>query len=106
MRAQNLHLCHFAGKVTSCQNGQAISTEEFCDECQECPVAQNDVFALKSNCSKSSNSFCPSFSGSSKICMDKINVSLSDHCKSEINNNRWMCPNANSGLNFEQCYDT
>ena len=72
---------------------------EFCDGC---PLAAFSEIALKSNCSKSSNHFCPLYGSSLKICMDKVNVSISDYCSIE---NAWNCPNAKDGLNFEQCYE-
>ena len=87
----------------SCENGQMISTfGEFCDGC---PLSTFSEMVLKSNCSKSLNQICPFYYTSLKICMDKVNVSISEYCSIDIEN-AWTCPNANDGHNFEQCYDT
>lgn len=91
----------------SCQNGQAISSEDFCEECNMCPISPtNSLMALKSNCSHSSNHFCPIYQFTSKICMDEVNVSIIDYCSADNfdGGDVWMCPKANEGLDFEQCY--
>ena len=87
-----------------CENGQALSIfGDFCHECQDCPIAKNYLkLFLLSNCSKSSNNFCPTHRDSSKICMDRFNVNKTDYCNYD---GSWICPKANKGLNFEQCYD-
>ena len=47
---------------------------------------------------------------SSKICMDKVNVSIGDYCSGDkadyfdCTEYYKDCPKANKGLNFEQCY--
>ena len=86
-----------------CENGQALSLYgDFCHECHECPLATYSVYAMLSNCSKRSNNFCPMFDVTSKICMDRFNVNITDYCDY---GEPWICPKANKGLNFEQCYD-
>ena len=95
----NFHFCVDDANVY-CENGQALSIYgDFCHECQECPITVNSYIALTSNCSKSSNHFCPMTAYSSKICTDEVNVSLYNGTK------LWRCPKANRGLNFEQSYD-
>ena len=89
----------------SCKNGQAISIGNFCNRCEECPIFTQSRIALKSNCTKKSNQFCPVSPDSSKICMDKHNVSISAYCSLNSDNDYWQCPHANSGITFEQCYD-
>ena len=94
-------------EIISCENGQAISIDgDFCLGCQECPIANFSIMALTSNCSKSSNHYCPLNFDSSKICMDKVNFSITDYCSNGGRDDYWKCPKANKGLNFEQCYDT
>ena len=89
----------------SCQNGQVISEEVFCEECNMCPISPFSWMALKSNCSHSSNHFCPLHQFTSKICMDEVDVSIVDYCSFENPDDAvWMCPKANEGLDFEQCF--
>ena len=91
---------------TSCENGQAVSIlGGFCDENLQCPLTRYSVYAMTSNCSKSSNNFCPLFILSSKICMDSVNVNTTDYCSLGYQDEFWKCPNAMKGINFEQCYD-
>lgn len=98
-------LPYFADGVTTCHNGQAISIHgNFCPECKECPISKESNLALTSNCSKTSNHFCPLFPDSSKICMDKVNVAVDEYCS--IGGDYWTCPNAKSGLDFDQCHGT
>ena len=94
-------------KIISCENGHALSYNgDFCHDSQECPIsAQNSILAMSSNCSKMSNHFCPLYDYSSKICMDKVNVSITDYCSWGGLDEPWICPEANKGLKFEQCYD-
>ena len=40
-----------------------------------------------------------------KICMDKVNVSITDKCSYGGEDEFWNCPKANKGLAFEQCYN-
>ena len=86
------------------ENGKALSI--FGDFCQECPINRRSVLALTSNCSKSSNHFCQIDYYSSKICMDKVNVNITKYCSNGGYDEPWICPKANKGLHFEQCYDT
>ena len=86
-----------------CESGQALSI--YGDFCHECPIDKYSSFALTSNCSKSSNNFCPIHYYSSKICTDKVNVNLTDYCNIFSGSEPWICPKANKGLNYEQCYD-
>ena len=94
-------------KTVYCKNGKALSIMgDFCQECQECPVRKYaSSLALTSNCSKSLNNYCPRDLLTSKICMDKINDSITDHCSYVEGDEPWLCPKANKGLDFEQCYD-
>ena len=89
-----------------CEHGQAISIYgDFCVETQECALSPGSTFALTSNCSKTSNHFCPFYASSSKICMDKVNVSITDYCTSDgLYHKYWKCPKAIKGHDFEQCY--
>ena len=96
------------GNTIYCKNGQVLSIHgDFCQNCQECPLELFSSFAMSSNCSKTSNHFCTVFQGTSKICMNKVDVSITDYCSSHGLNDPepWVCPKANKGLNFEQCYD-
>ena len=89
----------------TCKNGKVISIfGEFCTENEECPIATGSITVLKSNCSKSQNNHCPLNKDSSKICMDKVNVPISNFCSVNVGG-YWKCPNAKSGLNFDQCYE-
>ena len=88
-------------KDVNCENGQTLSI--FGDFCHECPLLKHSSLALTSNCSKSSNHFCPIGYDTSKICTDKVNVNITDYCRHEFSET-WICPKANKGLNFEQCY--
>ena len=89
----------------SCKNGQAISIfEDFCNKCQECPILPFSMVAFASNCSKISNHVCPFSKDASKICIDKLNVSITDYCSDKDGNKYWKCPMANKGLKHEQCY--
>lgn len=91
--------------VVSCKYGQAIKWEVFCESQGQCPISTDFTsVALKSNCSRISNHFCPMNRLSSKICMDEVNVSITDYCSSVGDEHVWECPSANSGLKFEQCY--
>ena len=38
--------------------------------------------------------------------MDEVNVSIIDYCSADNfdGGDVWMCPKANEGLDFEQCY--
>ena len=105
-KKHSLPLTLLDGKNVYCENGQALSIYgDFCHECQECPTFE--IFTemgLTSNCSKISNHFCPMFLGSSKICMDKVNVNITDYCSASYVRKPWFCPKAINGLNFEQCY--
>ena len=89
-----------------CESGQALSIYgDFCHDCQECPIQPFSHLyhlAMSTNCSKSSNHFCPIYMSASKICLDKVNVSITDYCSN--GDEPWICPKANKGLNFEQCY--
>ena len=40
-----------------------------------------------------------------KICMDKVNVSITNKCSYGGEDEFWNCPKANKGLAFEQCYN-
>ena len=90
----------------SCENGQAISIYgEMCNKSEECPISDlTSKRALESNCSYSSNHFCPIYYTSSKICMDKVDVSITDYCTYYGQAEPWNCPKANKGLKFDQCY--
>ena len=85
-----------------CENGQSLSI--FGDYCHDCPIGHSSTSALTSNCSKSSTNFCPINLYSSKICLDKVNVSITDYCSGGGFEKFWICPKANKGLIFEQCY--
>ena len=88
-----------------CENGQAVSIYgDFCVKSRECAILPDSDFALTSNCSKSSNHFCPIHPYSSKICMDNVNVSITDYCTGGIYDKHWKCPKAIKGHDFEQCY--
>ena len=93
-----------------CQNGQAMSIYgDFCKDGHECPTSIYSNYAMKSNCSYDSNHFCPMQFDSSKICINKMNVSISDYCRNGDPygiDTHWTCPKANYGLDFEQCYTT
>ena len=88
-----------------CENGQAVSL--YGDSCHdECPIGKSSRSAMSSNCSKSLNNFCPIIEETSKICMDRVNVSITDYCFSNSEYDKyWNCPKANKGVNFEQCYN-
>ena len=86
-----------------CESGQELSIHG--DFCYDCPLYIYSAFALKSNCSKMSNHFCPLYAGTSKICMDKVNVNITYYCSRDGQDKPWICPKANKGLNFEQCYN-
>ena len=86
--------------IPFCANGHAIPIEEFCKDQEQCPISNENQIALKSNCSHSSNRFCPHSISSSKVCMDTIDISLEDICY-----DYWNCPNSVNGPFFEQCYD-
>ena len=91
--------------ISSCENGQALVIYgDFCSDSEMCPIATENQLALSSNCSKTSNHFCPMYQMSSKICMDKVNVSVTDYCSYGRGEQYWKCPKANKGLIFEQCY--
>ena len=94
-------------KIISCENGQAIPTHGgFCKDSQECPIITSyGIMALTSNCGHVSNHFCPISRGLSKICIDKVNVSITDYCTEGGHDKYWKCPKANKGLVFEQCFD-
>ena len=104
----SFHFTLLDEKHVYCENGQALSI--FGEFCNECPMHRYSVFALTSNCSKSSNHFCQIDYYSSKICMDKVNVSIGDYCSGDktdvfdCTEYYKDCPKANKGLNFEQCY--
>ena len=97
-------LYYLGNEHISCKNGQAISSYgNYCNQCKECPIFRRTYYAMTSNCSKSSNNFCPMSISSSKVCMDKVNVSsITYYCGGYTN--VWNCPKANKGLNYEQCY--
>lgn len=86
----------------NCENGQSLSI--FGDYCHDCPIGYSSTYALTSNCSKSSNHFCPLYAYTSKICMDKVNVDITDFCSYAGYDEPLKCPKANKGINFEQCY--
>ena len=90
-----------------CENGQTLSIyRDFCHENKVCPIHPYSSMALKSNCSQTFNHFCPTSEKTSKICMDKLDVSITTYCSnSYMGQGPWKCPKANKGLNFEQCYD-
>ena len=90
-----------------CENGQALSIyEDFCEGGHACPIGTDSYFALTSNCSKISNHFCPIYHLTSKICLDKVDVNITNYCKYGRNDEEpWICPKANKGLSFVQCYD-
>ena len=100
-----LHLKLIAGTIMSCENGQQISVYgKFCNENQGCPLGIESLLALTSNCSKSSNHFCPISSSTAKICIDRVDVSITNYCSyGARNDSYWKCPKANKGLEFEQC---
>ena len=103
-KKHSLPLTLLDGKNVYCENGQALSI--FGDFCYDCPLPHYSVLALTSNCSKSSNTLCPIHSLTSKICTDKVDVNITKHCSQDGYDKIWICPKANKGLNFEQCYDT
>ena len=88
-----------------CENGKALSI--YGDSCEECPIEKHSsALALASNCGRSSNNFCPIYDATSKICMNKVNVNIIDYCSYFAEDGEaWICPKANKGLNFDQCYD-
>ena len=91
-------------KTVNCDNGQAVSV--FGDFCQECPLVHlYSSFAVSSNCSYNLNHFCPLYDDASKICIDKVDVSITNYCSYGGQNEYWKCPKANKGLKFDQCYD-
>ena len=92
-------------KNISCKNGKVLSNIDFCRDCQECPINKQSSVALTSNCSKTSNNFCPVTYDTSKICINRLNVSLPKYCTKYEDAPHWICPKANKGLDFEQCYD-
>ena len=90
----------------NCDNAQALSIYgNFCHDSNDCPTESFSSFAMSSNCSKINNHFCPLNFGSSKICIDKANVPITEYCPSGLGLKNWECPKANKGLNFDQCYD-
>ena len=106
LQKNNKYWFHFTlldDENVSCENGQALSI--FGEFCYECPLIKISSLALTSNCSKMSNHFCPMDYTSSKICMDKVNVPITDYCSTSADDKPWICPKANKGLNFEQCYE-
>lgn len=91
-----------------CEHGQALGFEHFCEDL--CPLSAIAITALKSNCSYIQNKNCPIYRVSNKICMDKVNVTISDYCTGnsyDYDEEKlfWSCPKANRGLDFEQCYN-
>ena len=73
---------------------------------EQCPISTESTIALKSDCSYSSNQFCPARPTASKICMNNVDVPVTDYCDfSGQGHNYWQCPKGYSGLNFDQCYD-
>ena len=95
----------FKDSKAICANGKAIPFELFCEDQGQCPIHTGlTATALKSDCSHISNHVCPVYPLSSKICMDKVNVSLSRYCSPEYGN-YFQCQSAGLGLEFEQCYN-
>ena len=87
-----------------CENGKVVPQEDFCEGQEQCPIATSSATALKSNCRHMSNNFCPMSQMSSKICLDKVNVSMGDYCK-RFTDYIWICPMAKESPYFEQCYN-
>ena len=90
----------------SCKNGNLLHTGDFCEQQGQCPISYWSPAAMKSNCTKSSNHFCPVGGQSTKICMEKFNVSMIDYCSAITSDYPgYMCPSLGNGLIFEQCYN-
>ena len=90
--------------IGNCQTGQKKSSENFCEHQGECPISQSAYVAIKSNCT--SNHDCPVSSFSSRVCNDRINISV-DYCQGALGQNvrGKLCPLANKGLYHQQCYN-
>ena len=89
--------------IGSCQGGHKKSLENFCEDQGQCPVSKTGFVAITSDCS--SNHDCPASSYSSRVCIDRINVSLESHFCSRGANFGKICPKANKGLYYQQCYN-
>ena len=59
--------------------------------------------AIKSNCSLADYQHCPAGFFSTRICMDKVNVSVTDYCGSLLSQGK-LCPLPSNGLEIDQCY--
>ena len=94
---------------TICSEGQTQRFDEYCEEQELCPIHTNSLTAISSNCSHKQNHFCPVKHTSSKICIDKLNVSVNMYCdyKSSIISpptHGKLCPMAKNSIIYEQCY--
>ena len=91
----------------SCPNGQIQSQEIFCEDQSACPITEYGVVSLITNCSHMQNHHCPASYLASKICADKVDVSLNDYCKGidPTSPPGKICPLANKGLDYAQCYN-
>ena len=69
----------------------------------KCPISWHGYVSIKSNCT--SNHDCPVSSFSSRVCNDKINISV-DYCSGSVGQyvHGKLCPLANEGLSHQQCY--
>ena len=89
--------------IGNCQSGQKKLFENFCEDQGQCPISWHGYVSIKSNCT--SNHDCPVSSFSSRVCNDKINISV-DYCSGSVGQyvHGKLCPLANEGLSHQQCY--
>ena len=88
--------------IGNCETGQKKFFENFCEDQGQCPISKEGYVAITSNCTF--NHDCPASLLSSRICTDRINVSLGSYCLMGFIYGK-ICPNANDGLFHQQCYN-
>ena len=94
--------CDYNQGIGNCKTGQKRSFENFCEDQSQCPISYYGYVAFKSNCS--SNHDCPVSTFSSRVCNDRIDISV-DYCGgATVNGTGKLCPLANKGLFHQQCY--
>ena len=80
--------------------------ESFCEHQGQCPVTKRSATAINSNCSHFSNHYCPISQFSTKLCVENINLNVTEYCEDidDYVSLNYMCPKAINGLIFDQCY--
>ena len=94
--------CSKMGSTVTCPEGKKLQWNETCPDQQgQCPVSVFSNTAITSACKNTEKYSCPqSNADSSKICSVQL-PNVEDYCVKKD-----LCPKANKGLHYQQCYDS